>query len=144
MRRAQSLLKSTSLLALQVRQFYRTENWHCDLESSGRSLGRPCVGIPTLQAVAHAGGSSAATVALLPAGRGEVFAQMFSVSEDGIVAELDSAAHLSPPALLARYGGLKNLKWAGERCPLATQPACEVCARAGHLFLRRSGRRKDN
>lgn len=84
------------------------------LKALAASLGRPCVGIPTLQAVAHAAGSSPRTVALLPAGRGEVFAQMFSVSVAGIVTELDSAAHLSPPALLARYSGLKNLKWAGN------------------------------
>jgi tRNA threonylcarbamoyl adenosine modification protein YeaZ len=84
------------------------------LKALAASLGRPCVGIPTLQAVAHAAGSSRATMALLPAGRGEVFAQMFSVSDDGIVTELDSAAHLSPPALLARYGDLKNLRWAGN------------------------------
>ena len=84
------------------------------LKALAASFSRPCVGIPTLQAVAHAGGTSAATVALLPAGRGEVFAQMFSVSEDGMVVELDSAAHLSPPGLLAKYAGLKNLKWAGN------------------------------
>jgi tRNA threonylcarbamoyl adenosine modification protein YeaZ len=84
------------------------------LKALAASLGGPCVGIPTLQAVAHAGGVSAATVALLPAGRGEVFAQKFSVAEEGKVVELDSPAHLSPPALLARYAGLKNLKWAGN------------------------------
>ena len=84
------------------------------LKALAASLDRPCVGIPTLQAVAHAAGISAATVALLPAGRGEVFAQKFSVTENGNVVELDSAAHLSPPALLARYGSLRNLKWAGN------------------------------
>src|SRR3977135_55846 len=63
------------------------------------SLKRPCVGIPTLHAVAHAAGPSSATVALLPAGRGEVFAQMFSVAGDGTVTEVDSAAHLSPTKL---------------------------------------------
>jgi tRNA threonylcarbamoyl adenosine modification protein YeaZ len=83
------------------------------LKALAASLSRPCVGIPTLKAVAHAGGTSSATVALLPAGRGEVFAQMFSVSEEGIVAELDFAAHLSPPKLLTRYAGQRNLKWAG-------------------------------
>jgi len=36
------------------------------------------------------------------------------VAEDGKVVELDSAAHLSPAALLNRYGALKNLKWAGN------------------------------
>src|SRR4030081_2020973 len=55
------------------------------------SLNRPCVGIPTLQAVGHAAAPSSATVALLPAGRGEVFAQMFSVSKYGTVSEVDSA-----------------------------------------------------
>jgi tRNA threonylcarbamoyladenosine biosynthesis protein TsaB len=84
------------------------------LKALAASLSRPCVGIPTLQAVAHAGRSSPRTVGLLPAGRGEVFAQMFSVSAEGIVTELDSAAHLSPPALVARYGEVNNMKWAGS------------------------------
>ena len=84
------------------------------LKALAVSSARPCVGIPTLQAVAHAGGSSQATVALLPAGRGEVFAQMFSVSEGGIVSELDSAAHLSPQRLVEKYADFRNLKWAGS------------------------------
>lgn len=84
------------------------------LKALAASLNRPCIGIPTLHAVAHAGGVSSATVAVLPAGRGEVFAQMFSVSEGGIVTELDSAAHLSPLSLIAKYAGFKDLKWAGN------------------------------
>ena len=84
------------------------------LKALAASLARPCAGVPTLHAVAHAGGLSRATVALLPAGRGEVFAQKFSVSEGGVVTELDSAAHLSPQRLVERYAGLKNLKWAGN------------------------------
>ena len=88
------------------------------LKALSASLTRPCVGIPTLQAVAYAAGSSPATVALLPAGRGEVFAQMFSVSASGIVADLDTAAHLSPPRLVERYADLRNLKWAGSGAPL--------------------------
>jgi tRNA threonylcarbamoyladenosine biosynthesis protein TsaB len=78
------------------------------------TLQRPSVGIPTLEAVAHAAGTSAATVAVLPAGRGEVFAQMFSVDEDNTVTELDDAAHLSPPRLIDRYGAIRNLIWAGS------------------------------
>lgn len=77
------------------------------------TLGRSCVGIPTLDAIAHAGGPSSATVALLPAGRGEVFAQLFSVSKDQTVAPLDAAVHLSPRGVLEKYALLKNLKWAG-------------------------------
>jgi tRNA threonylcarbamoyladenosine biosynthesis protein TsaB len=84
------------------------------LKALAESLKRPCVGIPTLQAVAHAAGSSSATVALLPAGRGEVFAQMFSVSEDGTVTELDVAAHLSPQRLVEKYAALTDLRWAGN------------------------------
>lgn len=81
------------------------------------SLKRPCVGIPTLAAVAYAAGpckkTAARTVALLPAGRGEVFAQMFSVSDEGVVTEVDAAAHLSPEKLLERYGGFAEVTWAG-------------------------------
>jgi tRNA A37 threonylcarbamoyladenosine modification protein TsaB len=52
-------------------------------------------------------------VSLLPAGRGELFAQMFSVDE-GQVRELDAAAHLSPDAILEKYGEEAKLVWAGE------------------------------
>ena len=83
------------------------------LKGLAASLGRPGVGIPTLHAVAHAAGPSPATVALLPAGRGEVFAQLLSVSESGAVTELDAPAHLSPPSLLELYSSRARLKWAG-------------------------------
>ena len=88
------------------------------LKALAASLKRPCVGIPTLQAVAHAAGPSGATVALLPAGRGEVFAQMFSVSDDKVVVERDAPAHLSPQRLVEKYGVLGNLKWAGNAAHL--------------------------
>jgi len=105
------------------------------LKALAASLDRPCVGIPTLQAVAHAAGISAATVALLPAGRGEVFAQKFSVTEKGKVVELDSAAHLSPPALLARYGSLRNLKWAGNGAHLHRGLLAKYADEQGISFL---------
>jgi tRNA threonylcarbamoyladenosine biosynthesis protein TsaB len=84
------------------------------LKALSASLKRPCLGIPTLQAVAHAAGPSNATVAVLPAGRGEVFAQLFAVSDDQAVVELDAAAHLSPQRLVERYSAKTNLKWAGS------------------------------
>lgn len=77
------------------------------------TLDRPSLGIPTLHAVAHAAGPSPVTVALLPAGRGEVFAQMFSVSADAVV-ESDTAAHLSPAKMIERYGDLERVLWAGN------------------------------
>lgn len=87
------------------------------LKALAATLDRPCVGIPTLPAVAHAAGPSSATVALLPAGRGEVFAQMFSVLSDSgeyIVQPLDTPGHLSPQKLMERYGKLANVRWAGS------------------------------
>ncbi|MEK6280428.1 MAG: tRNA (adenosine(37)-N6)-threonylcarbamoyltransferase complex dimerization subunit type 1 TsaB [Acidobacteriota bacterium] len=84
------------------------------LKALAATLGLPCVGVPTLQAVAHAAGPSRATVALLPAGRGELFSQMFSVSDDGQVSQVDAAAHVSPARLMDKYGALENITWAGS------------------------------
>lgn len=77
------------------------------------TLERPCVGIPTLHAIAHAAGPSNATVALLPAGRGEVFVQLLSVSGAEVI-ELETAGHLSPERAVERYGSLTSVKWAGR------------------------------
>ena len=78
------------------------------------TLNCPCVGIPTLQAVAHSGGASTNTVALLPAGRGEVFAQLFSVTSEGVVTALDQASHIAPLRLFEKYGLLENVLWSGD------------------------------
>lgn len=78
------------------------------------SLHRPCVGVPTLSAIAHAAGPSAATVALLPAGRGELFAQLFSVTPHGVVISQDAPGHLSPAKVFERYRAQSNVIWAGE------------------------------
>jgi tRNA threonylcarbamoyladenosine biosynthesis protein TsaB len=75
--------------------------------------GREVLGINTLEAIAHASGAQGPIVSLLPAGRGEVFAQMFS-TEKGSVTPVDKAAHLSPQALNEKYGALPRLSWAGE------------------------------
>lgn len=104
------------------------------LKALAASLARPCVGIPTLHAVAHAAGPSQATVALLPAGRGEVFAQKFSVSESGIVIELDSAAHLSPQRLVERYAEFRNLKWAGSAAHLQRDLLEDYARQGGQIW----------
>ena len=78
------------------------------------TLDRPTAGVPTLHAVALAAGPSPRSVALLPAGRGEVFAQLFSVTEDGLVTELDKATHISPSKLMEKYSSLENVLWCGE------------------------------
>jgi tRNA threonylcarbamoyladenosine biosynthesis protein TsaB len=84
------------------------------IKALAATLDRPCSGIPTLEAVALSGGVSSATVALLPAGRGEVFAQLFSVSSTHDVEALDDAAHIPPRKLLDRYDHLESLIWCGE------------------------------
>jgi tRNA threonylcarbamoyladenosine biosynthesis protein TsaB len=78
------------------------------------TLRKPCFGIPTLHAIAHSAGPSNATVAVLPAGRGEVFAQLLSVSNTGMVMERDTPTHLSPPAMIEKYHSIIDLIWAGE------------------------------
>lgn len=75
---------------------------------------RPAVGVQTLHALAFCVRPAPRVVSLIPAGRGEVFAQLLSVSAEGVVTELEGPTHL-PPALLlermaARGGGLK---WTG-------------------------------
>jgi len=74
---------------------------------------RKTIGVPTLAAIAYASAVTGDVVSLLPAGRGELFAQRFS-SEKGSVRAIDSAAHVSPRALLEKYGEIKPLTWAGE------------------------------
>ena len=80
----------------------------------GVYLDRQCVAVSSLAAVAHSAGYSKRTIALLPAGRGEVYAQMFRVDPAGETEALDDAAHLSSQVLLERYGSLPSLRWAGD------------------------------
>ena len=74
---------------------------------------RQIVGVSTLAAIAHATRAEGQVVSLLPAGRGEVFAQMFSVN-DGDVIAADAAAHLSPKEAFERYARGSGVRWAGE------------------------------
>ena len=77
------------------------------------TTGRQIAGVSTLAAVAHAAGESKQSVALLPAGRGEVFAQMFLVENRSAVS-IDEAAHLTPEETWQRYGRDPNVQWTGE------------------------------
>jgi tRNA threonylcarbamoyladenosine biosynthesis protein TsaB len=66
------------------------------------TLGKPVVGVPTLHALAHAARPARKLCALLPAGRGEVFAQMLRVTREGLVEELSAPEHVQPARLLER------------------------------------------
>jgi len=104
---------------------------------------RPVIGISTLAAIAHAADSSGNIVSLLPAGRGELFAQMFSVS-NGDVTALDSAAHLGARELLRRYESI-DTQWAGEGVQKLQQYVQEVSpAEAKHAMPAASARHNAN
>lgn len=81
------------------------------IKALAATLKRPCIGVPTLQAIAHSAGASDFTVSLLPAGRGEVFVQLLSVRDE--VSGLDEAAHLPPARAVERYINRPALKWVG-------------------------------
>jgi tRNA threonylcarbamoyladenosine biosynthesis protein TsaB len=66
---------------------------------------RPVAAVPTLHAVALSAGASPRTLAMIPAGRGEVFAQTLRVEEGGRVIGLTGAAHAAPSAVLRRAAG---------------------------------------
>lgn len=83
------------------------------IKALSATLETPCLGVPTLHAVALAAGPSKSTVALLPAGRGELFAQLLSVSADSKIIELDLPAHLAPGRVADKYAAIKDLIWAG-------------------------------
>jgi tRNA threonylcarbamoyladenosine biosynthesis protein TsaB len=112
------------------------------IKSFAMCAGKSCVGVSTLAAIAHAAGESDNTIALLPAGRGEVFAQSFSV-RDGQARELDSAAHLKPEEVLARYGAIPELIWAGEGAHLYPQLLRDSARGRGFAFNERSSATAD-
>jgi tRNA threonylcarbamoyladenosine biosynthesis protein TsaB len=79
------------------------------IKSFAATLERPCVGVPTLEAIAYGAGVSGKTLAMLPAGRGEVFAQLFSVDGEGNVSALDGPTHLAPHKLLDQLPSIPSI-----------------------------------
>jgi tRNA threonylcarbamoyladenosine biosynthesis protein TsaB len=103
-------------------------------KSFAASLTRPCVGIPTLHAVARSAGESERTLAMIPAGRGEVFAQLLRVDGSGDVFPIDSPAHLAPQKLLERVREEARLRWAGEGATVHAGLIRERALAEGILF----------
>jgi tRNA threonylcarbamoyladenosine biosynthesis protein TsaB len=96
----------------------------------------PVTAIPTLHAVAASAGASAQTIAAIPAGRGEVFAQTLAVDEGGRVEELTGPRHVSPAALIAEAlasGGF--IKWAGGGARAHAASMREAAADEGIAFV---------
>ncbi|MGB7924748.1 MAG: tRNA (adenosine(37)-N6)-threonylcarbamoyltransferase complex dimerization subunit type 1 TsaB [Pyrinomonadaceae bacterium] len=104
------------------------------VKSFAATLARPCLGVSTLEAIAHAAGASRQTMAMIPAGRGEVFAQLLSVDEDGETHALGEAFHLAPQRLLERAKDIKSLKWAGEGARIHAEAIMDFARRNSILF----------
>ncbi len=103
------------------------------VKSLAVSMNKKCVGVSSLSAVAHAAGESGRTVAMLPAGRGEVFAQMFSVIGNDVTS-LDEAMHISPQMMLSKYGSYSRMIWAGEGAQTQLELLRAEAARRGIQF----------
>jgi tRNA threonylcarbamoyladenosine biosynthesis protein TsaB len=97
------------------------------------TLDRSCIAIPTLEAIAHSAGGADAVVALLPAGRGEVFVQMFSTAP-GAVTALDSPQHLSPERAIDKYIDRAGVRWVGEAAQLYSGLIQQRATTAGYAF----------
>ena len=110
------------------------------MKAFAATLRRPVRGISTLHAVARAVGASSQTLAALPAGRGELFAQLLRVTPEGEVSELEAAGYLSPGALLGRAAALEGrLLWAGSGAHAHRQVIAERALRESVDFVVESG-----
>lgn len=99
---------------------------------------RPVAAIPTLHAVAASAGASTQTVAAIPAGRGEVFAQTLAVDEAGRVEELSAPRHVSPSSLFAQALSSSGLvKWAGGAVHAHAALMREIAVGAGVALVER-------
>ncbi|HYG12316.1 MAG TPA: tRNA (adenosine(37)-N6)-threonylcarbamoyltransferase complex dimerization subunit type 1 TsaB, partial [Pyrinomonadaceae bacterium] len=84
------------------------------IKAFASTLNRRVAAVPTLHAIAYACASAPRVLACLPAGRGEVFAQLLSVDDAKAVRELSEPFHLNPAAVFERAAGAGgDLKWAG-------------------------------
>jgi tRNA threonylcarbamoyladenosine biosynthesis protein TsaB len=116
------------------------------LKAFAATLARPVVGVPTMHGVARAvadrhGRARERVQVLIPAGRGEVFAQMLSVERDGRVVELSAPEHVAPAALLERLvrGDNPSLTWAGSGAHMLAQMLEERAAQAGLRWTPEAG-----
>jgi tRNA A37 threonylcarbamoyladenosine modification protein TsaB len=86
--------------------------------------------------VARAAGESERTIATLPAGRGEVFAQLVKVDARGDVHPLDDPSHLTPRRLLEKVRAMRPLRWAGEGASIHEEAIREQARSEGIPFSR--------
>src|SRR4029453_16516405 len=104
------------------------------------TLGRPCIPIPTLEAIAHSAGICEKVVGAFPAGRGEVFVQMFSVSPDAVT-PLDNPVHISPTAMFEKYAEFNAICWAGDGAVVHRDKIKKSAEHNGRTFIEDDGSR---
>lgn len=107
-------------------------------KSLASTLERRVVGVPTLHAIARAAEAGPRVVALLPAGRGELYAQSFRVEDTREIIPLDKPRHLAPDALLESLRQLRSLIWAGEGAYAQREKIREVAREEGIPFIEES------
>jgi tRNA threonylcarbamoyladenosine biosynthesis protein TsaB len=105
------------------------------VKSFAATLDRPAIGVPTLYAIALSAGVSDHTLAMLPAGRGEVFGQLLAVEESGHIRPLKEPVHLPPQRLLESLNQERVLKLAGEGVRMYADLIAQYALQAGiHLI----------
>jgi tRNA threonylcarbamoyladenosine biosynthesis protein TsaB len=114
------------------------------VKSLASTLERSAVGVPTLHAIALATGAvGSRVVALLPAGRGELFAQSFKVETAFAVLPLDEPTHVAPKALLEKFRRLRSVRWAGEGAEAQLEKIRAVALEEGIPFIEESDGKED-
>jgi len=118
------------------------------MKAFAATLNKPLVGVPTLHAVACSVGVAPHIVAALPAGRGELFAQLLACEADGMIIELSEPAHLPPHVLVERALNWPTpLKWVGNGAQTRAELLAETAKRIGiewHAEVDQSGSEERN
>ncbi|HYE16753.1 MAG TPA: tRNA (adenosine(37)-N6)-threonylcarbamoyltransferase complex dimerization subunit type 1 TsaB [Pyrinomonadaceae bacterium] len=98
LREASVALRDVELLAVAAGpgSFTGLRSGIATMKALAVTLNKPLVGVQTLHAVAFAARPARRLVAMLPAGRGEVFAQVLGASGEGVF-ELDDEGVAAPP-----------------------------------------------
>ena len=105
----------------------------------GATLKRPCAGVHTLQATARAAKVKGMALALIPAGRGEFYAQLYEGGGDGLTHASSAARSISLPDLLSLAEGVaRPLVWIGQGIEEKVGTVIEHARRRG-IDLARAG-----
>lgn len=133
---ANTMLREVELFAVAVGpgSFAGLRTGLATVKGFAATLARPLVGVPTLHAIARTAGPFPHTLALLGAGRGEVYAQLLTVASDGSVEDLDEAWHVRPEILFERCRRLFPTLKCVSADPAHRQMIREYAERHGVLF----------